>query len=183
MCGRAVACREKEGYDNAIGRSKKRLPMQKLRPRPLPNTRRLPLRIGSQHKPPPAQARHVALPAKSRPQYHICHSRSVSTPSTAAPISQPIIPQPRQGRSALRFCCHFLFPLPLTVHRRVGMSASLSQRVPIRPRHRLPAPPHRLNAHLPAHHRNARRLTNHRSPTVHTTKKTDRDDPCGSSRC
>lgn len=130
MCGRAVACREKEGCANAISRCKKEATHADV---PRPARYRLQTDYRCTLRPPPNSGTSPAgtsLPAKSRPQYHRCHSRSVSTPSTAAPISQPIIPQPRQGRSALRFCCHFLFPLPLTVHRRVGMSAGRPSECP-----------------------------------------------------
>lgn len=167
-CAGVPLCCAKNGCDNAICWCKKRLPMQKLRTPLATDYKQTTAARCYQHLL-PAPTDSGTSPARrtpckiSTPQYHRCYRRSISTPSTAALITQPIIPQPR--RESLR--TSFLLPLPIPVSAnrssmrwQVGRSF---QRMPIRPRRRLPAPPRRLNArrtspssqHPPS-------LTNHR---------------------
>lgn len=184
-CAGVPLCCAKNGCDNAISWCKKRLPMQKLRTPLATDYKQTTAARCYQHLLPAptnsGQARHVALPAKSR------HSNATypagglyprPAPTPLSPIQ--LFPSHAAGRSVPRFCCHFLFPFPLTVHRRVGMSASCPSECPsaltFYCQHR------RLNArrtspssqHLPS-------LTNHRPDIPHTKKQigttlTDRPD-------
>lgn len=72
----------------------------------------------------------TSLPVKLAPSTIDATDGVYPRPAPPPLSSIQLFPRHAAGRSALRFCCHFLFPLPLTVHRRVGMSASCPSECP-----------------------------------------------------
>lgn len=131
--------------------------------RPLPTTNRLPLHVATAHPNSGTRSARRAPCKIPTSQCHLSRRWPVSTPSTASSISQPIIPQPRCGSLRLRFCKPFLFAISTNYSWTCWHVGRSSQRVPIRPRRRLPAPPRRLNARRTSPSSQRPPPTNHRS--------------------
>lgn len=186
------ACRcisRKEDHDNTIGRCKKEATHAEIPlPRPLPTPNRLPCTL----RPAPATStnrlRHkpgTALPAKSRhPNAIYPAGRLYPHPAAPLPLSpNQLFLSHAAGRSAFVSANRFYSPFRLTIHGHVGMSAGRPSECPsvltVACQHR----PVALTPAVPAHHRNVLRPCPTPPPTAPHHTKTDRDDPCGSSRC